>query len=47
MDPPVYKELSQSSKDLDHIEQAWKLLEEWENTWETWKKIPFKVTIYT
>ena len=42
LDPPVYKELSLSSKDLDQIEQVWKLSEEWETAWDSWKKFPFK-----
>ncbi len=42
LDPPVYKELSQSAKDLDQIEQVWKLTEEWETSWDSWKRIVFK-----
>lgn len=64
LDAPVYKELTQTSKDIDQIEQVissdtshehhammitvmthaqvWKLKEEWEASWESWKSITFK-----
>ncbi len=41
IDAPVYKELTSAAKDLDLIEQVWSLKNEWENSWESWKKIKF------
>eukprot|EP01116_Phalansterium_solitarium_P023771 TRINITY_DN849_c1_g1_i4.p1 TRINITY_DN849_c1_g1~~TRINITY_DN849_c1_g1_i4.p1 ORF type:complete len:3887 (-),score=1955.58 TRINITY_DN849_c1_g1_i4:123-11783(-) len=41
IDPPSYKELSQTAKDLDAIEQLWRLKDDWETTWNKWKTVPF------
>lgn len=41
IEPPIYKELVITLKDLENVEQVWLLREEWESTWESWKTVKF------
>eukprot|EP00002_Diphylleia_rotans_P022931 TRINITY_DN4501_c0_g1_i3.p1 TRINITY_DN4501_c0_g1~~TRINITY_DN4501_c0_g1_i3.p1 ORF type:complete len:4513 (-),score=1142.54 TRINITY_DN4501_c0_g1_i3:360-11993(-) len=41
IDPPVYKDLASTVKDLDFLDQIWKVVEEWNVAWERWKTDQF------
>eukprot|EP00736_Rhodelphis_marinus_P013382 Rmarinus@m.14828 len=37
MAQPAYKETAQTVKDLDLLENVWKLIDEWNKQWDAWK----------
>lgn len=37
IEQPSSKELQQIEKDLEHLEQIWRITKEWEELWDSWK----------